>query len=191
MHKSWGPLTSAWPWTWRASAEPQVKLSFCVVTLKGWSSAWSSLSSHRHMWLSWTCPLMHCKENSTYVFLFWELRGFSPNFLIHVYVSRLYIPRIGPHISLQQKRQTDLGNTYINLSQIYECRNWETENYNSVFEITVSFLGIHKWEPDIYIGFSPALHLQCVPVIKKQIYCSKFSSVWNLICNRIVFFFVR
>ncbi len=23
------------------------------------------------------------------------------------------------------------------------------------------FLGIHKWEPDIYIGFSPALHLQC------------------------------
>ncbi len=28
-------------------------------------------------------------------------------------------------------------------------------------EITVSFLGIHKWEPDIYIGFSPALHLQC------------------------------
>jgi hypothetical protein len=28
-------------------------------------------------------------------------------------------------------------------------------------EITVSFLGIHKWEPDIYIGFSPALHFQC------------------------------
>jgi hypothetical protein len=24
-----------------------------------------------------------------------------------------------------------------------------------------SFLGIHKWEPDIYVGFSPALHLQC------------------------------
>jgi hypothetical protein len=24
----------------------------------------------------------------------------------------------------------------------------------------VSFLGIHKSEPDIYIGFSPALHLQ-------------------------------
>jgi hypothetical protein len=28
-------------------------------------------------------------------------------------------------------------------------------------EITVSFLGIHKWEPDFYIGFSLALHLQC------------------------------
>ncbi len=50
---------------------------------------------------------------------------------------------------------------YINLSQIYECRKWETEHYDSVLEITVSFLRIHKWEPDIYIGFSPALHLQC------------------------------
>jgi hypothetical protein len=27
---------------------------------------------------------------------------------------------------------------------------------------TVSILGIHKWEQHIYIGFSPALHLQCV-----------------------------
>ncbi len=26
----------------------------------------------------------------------------------------------------------------------------------------VSFLGIHKCEPGIYIGFSPALHLQCI-----------------------------
>jgi hypothetical protein len=26
---------------------------------------------------------------------------------------------------------------------------------------TVSCLGLHKWEPDIYTGFSPALHLQC------------------------------
>jgi hypothetical protein len=38
--------------------------------------------------------------------------------------------------------------------------NWETEHYDSVMEISVSILGIHKWEPDIYIGFSPALHLQ-------------------------------
>jgi hypothetical protein len=29
---------------------------------------------------------------------------------IHVSVSDLYIPRIGPHISLQQNRQTDPGN---------------------------------------------------------------------------------
>jgi len=54
--------------------------------------------------------LVHCKENPIYVFLFWELRGLSPNFFIHVSVSDLYIPRTGPHISLQQKRQTDHGN---------------------------------------------------------------------------------
>jgi hypothetical protein len=50
------------------------------------------------------------------------------------------------------------------MSQIYECRNWETEHYNSVLEITVSFLGIHQWEPDFYIGFSPALHLPCMGI---------------------------
>jgi hypothetical protein len=60
----------------------------------------------------------HCKENPIYVFLFWELRGLSPNFYIHVSVSDLYIPRIGPHISLQQNRQTDPGNIYIPLRYI-------------------------------------------------------------------------
>ncbi len=80
---------------------------------------------------------LHCKENSIYVFLFWELRGLSSNFHIHVSVGDLYIPRIGPHISLQKNRQTDPGNIGINLSQIHECRNWETEHYNSVLEITV------------------------------------------------------
>jgi hypothetical protein len=38
----------------------------------------------------------------------------------------------------------------------------ETEYNKFVLEITVSFLGIHKWEPDIYTGFSPALYLHCV-----------------------------
>ncbi len=56
-------------------------------------------------------------------------------------------------------KQADRSWKYINLSKTYECRNWVTEhyNYNSVLEITVSFLGRHKWELDIYIGFSPAL----------------------------------
>ncbi len=35
--------------------------------------------------------------------------------------------------------------------------------YNSVLEITVSFLD--TWEPDTYIGFSPALDLQCKIII--------------------------
>jgi hypothetical protein len=38
-----------------------------------------------------------------------ELRGLSPNFHIRLSVSDLYIPRIGPHIFLQQNRQTDGG----------------------------------------------------------------------------------
>ncbi len=41
----------------------------------------------------------HCNENLIYVFLFWELRGLSPNFYIHVAVSDLYTPKIGPHSS--------------------------------------------------------------------------------------------
>jgi hypothetical protein len=48
----------------------------------------------------------HCNENPINVFLFWELRGLSPNFHIHVSVSDLYIP----HIWLKQNRQTDPGN---------------------------------------------------------------------------------
>jgi len=40
-----------------------------------------------------------------------------------------------------------------------ECGNWETKHYNSV-------LGIHKSEPDICIGFSWALHMQCRFMLK-------------------------
>jgi hypothetical protein len=43
--------------------------------------------------------LTHYNENPDYVFFFWELRRLSPNFHTHVFVSDLYIPRIGPHIS--------------------------------------------------------------------------------------------
>jgi hypothetical protein len=43
-----------------------------------------------------------------------ELRGLSPNFHMRVSaVSDLCIPRIGPHIWLQQNRQTDLRNIKI------------------------------------------------------------------------------
>jgi hypothetical protein len=55
--------------------------------------------------------ITHCIENPIYVFPEKEMRGLSPNFRIHVSVSDLYIPRIGPHIFLQQNRQTNLGNT--------------------------------------------------------------------------------
>jgi hypothetical protein len=39
--------------------------------------------------------------------------------------------------------------------------NWETEHYNSVLEITVSFLGLHKWKPDMYIVHCTLYTVQC------------------------------
>jgi hypothetical protein len=50
---------------------------------------------------------MHCTEYPIYVFPEKELCGLSPNFHIHVSVSYLHILRIGPHIFLQQNRQTN------------------------------------------------------------------------------------
>ncbi len=53
---------------------------------------------------------VHRFENSIYVFPDKELRDLSPNIYIYVSASNLYTPRIGPHIFLQQNRQTDLRN---------------------------------------------------------------------------------
>jgi hypothetical protein len=36
---------------------------------------------------------MRCNENTIYVFLFWELRGLSPN--IHIHVSVIYECTVG------------------------------------------------------------------------------------------------
>ncbi len=52
---------------------------------------------------------VHCNENHIYVFLFWELRRLSPNFHIHVSVSDLYIPGIGPHISCSRIARSIVG----------------------------------------------------------------------------------
>ncbi len=84
----------------------------------------------------------------------------------------MYIPRIGPHISLEQNIGRPILEIYESL-KIYECGNWETEHYNSVLEITISFLGIHKWELDIYIGY-----IQGIPsIIGPLICCSLFSVI--------------
>ncbi len=88
------------------------------------------------------CIYLTLHENLSYVFLFWELHCLSANFHIYVSVSDLYMPRIGLHSCSRIDRP-------ILEIHIYECRNWETEHYNSVLKITVSFLRIHtlKWEP--------------------------------------------
>jgi hypothetical protein len=101
------------------------------------------------------------QENPIYVFLSWELGGLCPNCHVHVSVTDLYIP--GFHIFSCSRIGRPILEIYKSLTvTVYECRNWETEHYYSVLEITVSFLEIHKWELDIHIGFSPALHLQCI-----------------------------
>ncbi len=95
------------------------------------------------MWLISIQLFSHCTENPIYVFPGKELCGHNSNSYIHVSVSNLYyIPRIGPHIGLQQIH-AERSWKYINLSQIYECRNWETEH--TVMEITRlhSFLSVN------------------------------------------------
>ncbi len=51
----------------------------------------------------------HCNGNSVSIFLFLELRGLRPNLYIHVSVSDLYIPRIGPHISSSRNGSSIVG----------------------------------------------------------------------------------
>ncbi len=52
---------------------------------------------------------LHWNKNPIYAFLFWELRRLSPNIHIHVSVSNLYVPRIGPHISCSRIARLIMG----------------------------------------------------------------------------------
>ncbi len=76
----------------------------------------------------------YCTENPIYVFPEKELRGLNPNSYIHVSMSNLmYIQYFQDRSTyLAAAEQKDRSRKYINLSQ---CRNWETEHYNSVLEI--------------------------------------------------------
>jgi hypothetical protein len=65
-------------------------------------------SQLRCSYLHHTLCILHCKGNSV-IFLFWELRGLSPNFYIHVSVSDLYILRIGPLISSSRNGSSIVG----------------------------------------------------------------------------------
>ncbi len=62
--------------------------------------------------------VQHCNENPFNVFLFWELRGLSPNFHVHVSVSDLYIPRVRPRNFLQQNRQINHGNMNVEIGTV-------------------------------------------------------------------------
>ncbi len=69
------------------------------------------------------CMVCTATKNPIYVFLFWELRGLSPNFHIHVSVSDLYIPRIGPHISCSRRGRSIVG-IYKSLTDTWMWKLW-------------------------------------------------------------------
>jgi hypothetical protein len=53
---------------------------------------------------------LHCRQDPIYVFPEIKLYSLVPNFRIHVSVSDLCIPTIGPPTLLQQNRRTNRGN---------------------------------------------------------------------------------
>ncbi len=57
-----------------------------------------------------TLPRHNTENSPKQIFPEKELRGNSPNFHIHVYVSDLYNPTIGLPILLQENMWTDPGN---------------------------------------------------------------------------------
>ncbi len=105
-------------------AEPFIETISQRLDLFDWfsGSIWSLLIE-KYRQIAFTLIILHSTENPIYVFPEKELSGLSPNSYIHVSVSDFYIPRIGPHIWLQQNRHSDRSWKYINLSQIYESRN--------------------------------------------------------------------
>jgi hypothetical protein len=94
---------------------------------------------------------MHCSKNTIDVFP--EMKLLVPNSYIHVSVSEFYIPMIDLPIWLQKNWQllTDVNVNIVRQNIIILF--WKYKGRE------VSFLGIFKSEPDIYIGLSPALNL--------------------------------
>ncbi len=90
------------------------------------------------------------KENPIYVFPEMKLRGLLPN---STFMSWEYINRIN-------RSQIQYMNVEIGRQNI-EIQFWKKRG------CAVSFLGTHKSEPDIYIGFSTALDLQCSQLIEE------------------------
>jgi hypothetical protein len=91
----------------------------------------------------------HCNKNPIYVFLLWEMRGLSPYFYIHVSVSDLYIPRIGPHISCSRIGRSFVG-IYKSLTETHECGNWDCGSAIPVLGIFVS--NFQHWFFAVEIG---------------------------------------
>ncbi len=109
--------------------------------------------------LAMACYVVYTVQKIRYMYSQkWNCAASFPisTFMYDVSVSNLYILRIGLPIWPQQSR---LLGIYKSLTDKWM---WKLGDRTSQFCFGNNvFLGIHKLEPDIYIGFSLTRHLQC------------------------------
>ncbi len=96
----------------------QRETKFKMWTLQSW--AYELYSKSENSWARRFIPL-HCNGNSVYVFLFWELRGLSPNFHIHVSVE-MWKLGLRPRYSFP-------GNICFKFSAFCLCSVWQIRNF--------------------------------------------------------------
>ncbi len=106
--------------------------------------------------------LLDCKENPIYIILFWELRGLSPNFHIQC-LWAIYIFSGLVHIFPCSR----IGRLVLEIYK-YLPDKWVQELGDRTLKFCFgnnSFIsGNTLMGTDIYIGFSPALYLQRMPM---------------------------
>ncbi len=90
-----------------------------------------------------TAARTHCNENPIYVFLFWELRGLSPIFYIHVSVSDYIFPW-SVHIFSCRRLDRSIVGIYKSLTDtwMWKLGLWPRKIFlgNICFDFSVLFL---------------------------------------------------
>ncbi len=111
---------------------------------------WSNLSDDfiRHVSIQSTLY-----ENPILVFSEMKLHSLVSNSYIHVsLIFERFICSQDQSAYLAAAKYSDRSWEYINRSQKHKCENWETEHYNSVWEITrLQFLEIYINQNQIFI----------------------------------------
>jgi hypothetical protein len=126
----------------------------------------------------WCIQCTHCNENSIHVFLFWELRGLSPNFHFHVSVSDLSIPRIGKHISCRRIGRSIVG-IYKSLPDtwMWKLGLWLRNSFSGkiCFEFSALFFAVQLYSPYPV----PKIYLEGHPERKKHQRIGRFYTGLN------------